>query len=111
MANIKKNLGVRISQLRIKAGLTQAKLAEGADLSVDLISRIERGDRAPSLESLEKLAGALNVDPAELLNFKGRELKALAESPPECLDLWKLLRNKRRDQIKKIVEIAKIVLG
>ena len=109
MANIRKKLGVRISQLRMKAGMTQAKLSEEADLSIDSISRIERGDRAPSLESLEKVAEALGVDPAELLNFKGKELKALAEGPPECLELWNLLRNKKRDQIKKIYEIAKIV--
>jgi len=36
MVDIKKKLGVRISQLRMKAGMTQAKLAEGADLSVDV---------------------------------------------------------------------------
>jgi len=111
MADIKKKLGKRISQLRIKAGMTQAKLAEGADLSVDSISRIERGDRAPSLESLEKIAEALGTEPAELLNFKGREFKALAEGPPECLELWNLLKNKKRDQIKKIFDISKILLG
>jgi len=91
--------------------MTQAKLSEEADLSVDSISRIERGDRAPSLESLEKIAEALTVDPAELLNFKGKELKVLAEGPPECLELWNLLRNKKRDQIKKVYEITKILLG
>jgi len=111
MAGIKKKLGVRISQLRLEAGMTQAKLAEKSNLSIDSISRIERGDRAPSLESLEKIAEALGVDPADLLNFKGKELKALAEAPPECLELWNLLKNKKRDQIKKVYEIAKIILN
>jgi len=40
MADIRKKRGVRISQLRMKAGMTQAKLSEEADLSVDSISRI-----------------------------------------------------------------------
>ena len=111
MADIKKKLGVRISQLRLEAGMTQAKLAEKSNLSIDSISRIERGDRAPSLESLEKIAEALGIDPAELLNFSGKELKALAEGPPECLELWNLLKNKKRDQIKKVYEIAKITLN
>ena len=111
MADIKKKLGVRISQLRMKAAMTQAKLSEGADLSVDSISRIERGDRAPSLESLEKIAEALGIDPAELLNFRGKEFRALAEGPPECLELWNFLKNKKRDQIKKVYEIAKIIFG
>jgi transcriptional regulator with XRE-family HTH domain len=111
MAGIKKKLGVRISKLRLEAGMTQAKLAEKSNLSIDSISRIERGDRAPSLESLEKIAEALGIDPAELLNFKGKEFKALAEGPQECLELWNLLKNKKRDQIKKIYDIAKIVLS
>ena len=108
MVDIRRKLGVRISQLRMKAGMTQAKLAEESDLSIDSISRIERGNRAPSLESLEKISKALEIDPAELLNFKGKELKPLAEVLPECLDLWNLLRNKKRDQIKQIYDIAKI---
>ena len=111
MANIKKKLGTRLFQLRSEAGMTQANLSEKANLSIDSISRIERGNRAPSLESLESIAEALGIDPSELLNFKGKDLKALADGPPECLELWNLLKNKKRDQIKKVYEIAKILLS
>ena len=110
MADIKKKLGVRISQLRMKAGMTQAKLAEMADLSIDSISRIERGNRAPSLESLASIATALGVEPSQLLNFRGKELKALAEGPSECLELWNFLRDKKRGDIKKILDVAQIML-
>lgn len=61
------------------------------------------------MESLEKIAEALGLDPAELLNFKGKEFWALAESSPEALELCNLLRNKKRDQIKKVYNIAKII--
>lgn len=111
MADIKRKLGVRLSQLRNQAGLTQAKLAEKAHLSIDSISRIERGERTPSLESMESISRVLGVEPMELLNFQGRELEALAEGPVETLELWSLLRNKKRDQVKKLIEIAKIVVG
>jgi len=47
---------------------------------------------------------------SELFNFDGQEIAALSESPFESLELWKLLRNKRSKQVKKITEIAKIVL-
>jgi hypothetical protein len=60
---------------------------------------------------LEKIASALGVEPMDILNFNGKEFKALTEGPPENLELWKLLRNKRRDQIGKIYDIAKILLG
>jgi transcriptional regulator with XRE-family HTH domain len=110
MATIKKKFGVHLFQLRNAAGMTQARLAEITGLSVDSISRIERGERAPSLESIEKISDALKVRASELLNFEGEEMAALSESPSESLELWKLLRSKRPKQVKKITEIAKMVL-
>lgn|GEM_PF-332748 len=109
MADIKKEFGVRLFQLRNDAGMTQAEIAEKANLSVDSISRIERGDRAPSFESLERIAVALGTDPVQLLNFEGKEIRALAECSPDALELWKFLRKKKPDQIKKLHEIGKII--
>ena len=110
MADIKKKIGLRISQLRADAHMTQEKLAERTKLNINMISRIEKGDRAPSLHSLEKIAEALNVDPPEILNFKGKQLKTLTEGQQDCLKIWRLLKNKTPDQIKKIHNIAKVVL-
>jgi transcriptional regulator with XRE-family HTH domain len=61
MTTIKKKFGVNLFQLRNKAGMTQANLAEKTNLSIDSISRIERGERAPSLEYIEKISNALKV--------------------------------------------------
>jgi transcriptional regulator with XRE-family HTH domain len=110
MVTIKKKFGVNLFQHRNKAGLTQETLAERANLSVDSISRIERGERAPSLESIEKISTALKVKASELFNFDNEEIAALSECPYESLELWNLLRNKRPKQAKKIIEIAKIIL-
>jgi transcriptional regulator with XRE-family HTH domain len=110
MTTIKKKFGVRLFQLRNAAGMTQARLAEKTNLSVDSISRIERGDRAPSLESIEKISNALKVRSSELFNFDNEEIYALSENPIESMELWKLLKSKRSKQVKKITEIAKIVL-
>ena len=90
--------------------MTQASLAEKTNLSIDSISRIERGERAPSLESIEKISNALKVRASELFNFDDEEIAALSECSYESLELWNLLRNKRPKQAKKIIEIAKIVL-
>ncbi len=48
-----------LHRLRVQAGLTQEKLAGEADVSVDSIARMERGERHPSLEMATKLADAL----------------------------------------------------
>jgi transcriptional regulator with XRE-family HTH domain len=101
---------VRLFQLRNAAGMTQARLAEKTNLSVDSISRIERGERAPSVESIEKISHAMKIRMSELFNFDYEEIAILSENPSESLELWKLLRRKRAKQVKMITEIAKIVL-
>ncbi len=55
---------------RIKRGLTQEKLAEFSDLSVEHIQRLE--GKSPSgvrLETIVKLARALKTTPSKLLDF------------------------------------------
>ena len=110
MADIKKKFGVKLFQLRSKSGMTQDQLAEKANLSIDSIRRIEKGSWSPSFDSLERIADALGVDLVELFRFEGKEYRALAEAGPEAIKLWELLRGKKRDKIKKVYDIAKIVL-
>ena len=111
MPNIKKQFGVRLYQLRAEAGMTQARLAQKADLSVDLISRIERGDRSPSFDSIEKISNALNAPLWQLFNFGNEEIASLAEAAHESLELWRLLRGKKPNQVRKILDTARIFLG
>ena len=66
---IKKKLGIHIANLRKKAGLTQEKLAEKADYSVEFISFVERGVHAPSVEGADRIAKALQVELKDLFDF------------------------------------------
>jgi len=68
--NLKKRLGKRIQELRLKNGLTQATLAERVSLAHKSQSCIETGKNYPSAEVIEKYANALNVDVAEILNIE-----------------------------------------
>ncbi len=52
---------------RKKQNLTQTKLAELSELSVDSIKRIEAGQRSMSVENFERLADALQVPLSFLL--------------------------------------------
>ena len=110
MADIKKKFGVRLFQLRSKAGMTQDKLAEKASLSIDSIRRIENGSRSPSFDSQERISDALGIDLVELFRFDGKEYEILADATPEVIKLWELLKGKKREKIKKIYDLAKIVL-
>ena len=54
-------IGVQIKTLRKRLEITGAELASRAGLSAGMLSKIENGTVSASLESLEALAGALNV--------------------------------------------------
>ena len=68
--NLKKRLGKRIQELRLKNGLKQAALAEKVNLAHKSQSCIETGKNYPSAEVVEKYAKALNVDVAEILDIE-----------------------------------------
>ena len=59
--------GQRIRALRLERGLSQEALADAARLHRTHISLIERGQRAVRLETIAALAGALGVQPADLM--------------------------------------------
>jgi transcriptional regulator with XRE-family HTH domain len=65
MDNIK--VGERIKAEREKADWKQTKLAQLAEIRPSTLSQIERGDRFPSTEVLQKIAKALNVSVSRLL--------------------------------------------
>ena len=69
MGNLRAQFGHRLARLRKQRKLTQEKLAEAANISVDFISLMERGQRAPSFDTLERLANALNIKVADLFDF------------------------------------------
>ena len=62
MDNIIERIGLNITLLREKRGLTQEKLAELAGLHRAYIGQIERGEKNIGLRNLEKIAKALNVN-------------------------------------------------
>lgn len=66
------NLGHAIQLARSKRKLSQAALAERADISVSYLSLLERGRRDPPLSTIQRLAAAL-VMPVEILLFLGSE--------------------------------------
>ena len=69
IGQVRKNLGASIRSFRKKAGLTQEKLAEKAELHPVYMSQVENGHKAISVEALWKISKALHV-PISLL-FQG----------------------------------------
>ncbi len=56
-----------IRKRREALGLTQEALCERAGISIDAVTRIENGKRVPSLSTLARIAGALDIRVVDLL--------------------------------------------
>lgn len=70
MKSTKELLGARIKELRKRQGLTQEQLAEKVDLATRYISLIEVGRSSPSLDTIESIAKAFEVELKELFDFQ-----------------------------------------
>ncbi len=55
-------LGRRLRELRLQAGLTQAELAARVGISQPNVARLESGVNPPNLSTLRKIADALSAD-------------------------------------------------
>lgn len=59
-------VAVNARSLRQDSGLTQEQVADKANISVAMVSLVERGGRAAGLPTLERMAKALKVDASKL---------------------------------------------
>jgi transcriptional regulator with XRE-family HTH domain len=62
--------GRRLRQLRLERGLSQSALAEGAEITPEYVSRLERGLVNPSMAVLARVADSLRVEVRDLFDFR-----------------------------------------
>lgn len=61
-----RDMGAQIKKARLKAGLSQEKLAEASDVGITHISHIENGKTIPSVLVLIKIMNRLQITPDQL---------------------------------------------
>jgi transcriptional regulator with XRE-family HTH domain len=93
MIDIKEIFAENLKKTRRKKGLTQEKLAEKANMSLQYLALLELARKFPSGEMLERLAIALDIETYELL--------AVASSANNELEL---LRNDIIGEVKTLNE-------
>jgi CheY-like chemotaxis protein len=81
IADLKALLGAAIKAERSALGISQEELAYRADLHRTYVSDVERGVRNPSIASIQKLAGALQISVSALFEQTrdGSQVKQLVE--------------------------------
>lgn len=73
-------IGDRLRALREQKGLSQGQIEKRTGLLRCYISRLENGHTVPSIETVEKLARALDI-PLFQIFYDGEEMPALSHLP------------------------------
>jgi two-component system, OmpR family, response regulator len=67
---LNKKIGEKLRELRKEKKLTLKQLAERADVSVSLVSQIERAESAASVSTLSKISRALDIEMKDLFSYQ-----------------------------------------
>src|SRR5208337_663551 len=95
--------GSRIRSIREAADLSREVVAEKADINANYLGEIERGEKWPSIEVIQRLAGALSVSPSAFLEFEAEEV----DSNVLLATLHKVLANRSTEQLQQAIRVLK----
>lgn len=102
-------IGEKIRKHRIKANLTQEKLAEYSDLSINFISKLERGQKKNiSILKLNAICQALEISISELLQEENNI--SLAHLTPSSLQLVHELKTLDRTACERVSQHILLLL-
>lgn len=104
---IARELGERLRAYRTQRGWSQEELAERADLHTTYIGQLERGEKNATIESISKVAAALDISLSKL--FENISLApSEKDTPSRCYDL--IQKQPLRDQ-KLLLDILDAVVA
>ena len=102
MSDIAKIIGQRIRNYRTQKGLSQEKLAELAGCHPTYIGQLERGEKNATLESVEKIASAMDVSLSELFDKLGKS--GSNNIAAKCYDLVASKNEAEQKQLYKMLQ-------
>ena len=102
MSDIAKIIGQRIRNYRTQKGPSQEKLAELAGCHPTYIGQLERGEKNATLESVEKIASAMDISLSERLDKLGKS--GGDNMAAECYDLVASKNEAEQKQLYKMLQ-------
>ena len=67
--DVNKAFGKRVAELRKNAGYSQERFAFKCGVDRTYVGVVEHGEKSPTLNTIEKIANALDIPMSELFNF------------------------------------------
>ena len=98
-------LGKKIRQIRHAQGLSQEELALRASMNPAHLGHIERGLKSPTIDTISKIAAALNVDICELFDFESN-VSTLSRNSRIAAAVSDLTERQQND-ILKVIRLMK----
>ena len=92
-----------IKKIRLSKNLKLREVAEKAGTSTQQIQRLEKGDRKLTTEWLERLSGALDCQPSDIVSMLATSIDPWAQ---EQLKLLNRLTKSERELYIKAMEVA-----
>lgn len=108
MSDIAKQLGQRIRQLRNEQHMSQEEIAFKAGISPAHLGQIERALKSPTIDTVSKIAAALDVPVTALFTADS------VSAPPQNATVGKInaqLLGMNEDEQKDILRIIRIFRG
>lgn len=108
--NLRGLLAHNLRRLRAEAGLSQLELAATARMSRPFLGSLERAERAATVDSIEKLASALGVKPAELLSDPQPQRSRRSDHERMLLRMGALTRKLSPARLVRFEQLATLIL-
>ena len=103
MSDIAKSVGQRIRNYRTQLGWSQEKLAELSGCHPTYIGQLERGEKNATLESIEKIASAMNIPLSKLFEKLGGKDSTEKDIPLKCYDFLSAKTKEEQEQLYRIL--------
>lgn len=99
---------MKLRELRQKMGLTLKQLSDNSGVSIQQLSRYERGEIKPSADALANIAKALDTSVEDVLKGEPRVMKveqSKKENDEQPFDRLIKIIESQQELIKKLVEL------
>ncbi|MFH1571219.1 MAG: helix-turn-helix transcriptional regulator [Gemmatimonadota bacterium] len=103
---LQRSFGLRIRSLRRAQGWSQIELGERAGLDHTYIGGIERGERNPSLDAIQKLADGLGIDLGELFQYAAKGVA----TDTSTMELLAILQGQDPNTIEHALALVQVLV-